>query len=317
MVAPIYWNNNSEGCFGVVQNYRTMVERFDSLSRVKENHPMISQGKLPYEYQILNEKNESGFTNLSAITPAGKSLKATNEKLKKKDYAGAFFIASQLALDFPNIIDDTLDAIDFASKYINDKTCGHNYKYLYKKAYDWKQAQHPFSYFRGTLLQDFVNPNSPKCVSKKLAMWIESCDKSLWDTRLKNFSQEKFKINVIYQKTKIKSIKSTPQKPHNIKAYKFITKSKFGEITARSMTRVPVIGLAMSGVVEGCQVINEVKNGEKAIKSIGKAIVRLTTSTAITAVLGAIGAMIAGPFGSLAGITISGFANNAIAKALG
>ena len=61
---------------------------------------------------------------------------------------------------------------------------------------------------------------------------------------------------------------------------------------------------------------NQIDDTVKAIKSIGKAIVRLTTSTAITAVLGAVGAMIAGPFGSMAGIAISGFVNNAIANAL-
>ena len=82
------------------------------------------------------------------------------------------------------------------------------------------------------------------------------------------------------------------------------------------MTRTPLIGLAMSGVVEGCQVINEVRQGKATLLSIGKAIVRFVTSTITTAYLGAIGAKKAGPFGAMAGIAVAGFVNNAIAKAL-
>ena len=211
MIAPIYWNNSGENLFGVFSDYNTMIERLDSLSKVRENHPMLSQGKLPYEYTYTNEENKNYFNTLSPITPTTKSINETNEKLKKKNYAGAFFIASQLALDFPNIIDDTLDAIDFASKYINDKTCGHNYKYLYKKAYDWKQAQHPFSYFRGTLLQDFVNPNSKKCVNKKLAVFLLNLDKCVWDTKFGILLSTFLSVDAEQIRTKIKATNSTPQ----------------------------------------------------------------------------------------------------------
>lgn len=315
MFAPICWNTTDENSFGVFNEYKLTLEKLDSLSKVRENHPMLSQEQSFYE-DNYDEKNESIFNTFSPATPTTKSINETTEKLKKKDYAGAFFIASQLALDFPNIIDDTLDAIDFASKYINDKTCGHNYKYLYKKAYDWKQAQHPFSYFRGTLLQDFVNPNSKKCVNKKLANWVIKKDISLWQTKLGKYVEGIFELKTTKIKTNIKSLNSIPQRPINIKAYKFITSSKLGEITARAMTRTPVIGLAMSGFVEGCQVINEVKQGEATLSSIGKAIIRFVTSAITTAYLGAIGAKKAGPFGSMAGIAVAGLVNNTIANAL-
>ena len=82
------------------------------------------------------------------------------------------------------------------------------------------------------------------------------------------------------------------------------------------MTRVPVIGLAVSGAIEGCQAVNEIKNGEKPVKAINKAALRLTSTTVLTSALGAVGFMLFGPMGSLAGIGIAAGLNYLMGKAI-
>ena len=82
------------------------------------------------------------------------------------------------------------------------------------------------------------------------------------------------------------------------------------------MTRVPVIGLAVSGAVEGCQAANEIKNGEKPAKAINKAALRLTSTAVLTSTLGAVGFMLFGPVGSLAGIGIASGLNYLVCKAI-
>ncbi len=252
---------------------------------------------------------------LETVPVFGKAPEIT-ERVKSKDYPGAGIVASQLALDFPNLVDDAIDAVDQLDKTIKTKLCGDGYKYMYKKAYDFRKAQHPFSYFRGTLLQDYVNPNSPKCPNPKLGDWLIRQDKTLWDTKLRNISKQVFKIQESEIKTKIKDIKSTPEKPVNIKAKSFKAPSAFGKVTARAMTRVPVIGLAVSGAIEGCQAANEIKNGEKPVKAINRAALRLTSTTVLTSTLGAVGFMLFGPIGSLAGIGIASGLNYLVCKAI-
>ena len=95
MFAPICWNTTDENSFGVFNEYKLTLEKLDSLSKVRENHPMLSQGKLPYE-STYNGENENYFNTLSPITPTTKSINETNEKLKKKDYAGAFILHHNL-----------------------------------------------------------------------------------------------------------------------------------------------------------------------------------------------------------------------------
>ena len=90
---------------------------------------------------------------------------------------------------------------------------------MYKKAYDFKKAQHPFSYFRGTLLQDYVNPYSSKCPSPKAAKWVLDKDVTLWDTKLGEKTAKVFKIQTKEISTKIKDIMYTDDNKTMLKAW--------------------------------------------------------------------------------------------------
>lgn len=323
-------NNVYVNCVG--SNYTDSVKDFNSIAsilgqkRLKlDNSVSIFENSIPqlipkrfnyFEPMQMSAKNDiEEISNMTQIF-LGKDARDTVQKINEKDYPGALIVASQAAINLPNTIDDAIDAIDQTDKYLKSKFYGKNFKYTYKKAYNFKNAQHPFSYFRGTLLKDLANPNSPHCPSKALAEWLSKHDVTLWDTKLKNKIIKIFDIEEDIVKTTIKHVSSTDKRKINVKAYKFVSKSSLGKLTARSMTRVPVFGLAVSGALEGCQVINEVKQGKNTVKSIGKAAVRLVSSTALTAVLGAIGATVAGPAGSIIGISIGGLLGNKVAEAI-
>ena len=252
---------------------------------------------------------------LETVPVFGKAPEIT-EKVKSKDYPGAGIVASQLALDFPNLVDDAIDAVDQLDKTIKAKLCGDGYKYMYKKAYDFRKAQHPFSYFRGTLLQDYVNPYSSKCPNPKVAKWVLDKDVTLWDTKLGEKTANIFKIQTKEISTKIKDITYTDKNKTKLKAKSFKAPSTLGKVTARAMTRVPVICLAVSGAIETCQAANEIKHGEKPAKAINKAALRLASTTVLTSALGAVGFMLFGPVGSLAGIGIAAGLNYLISKAI-
>ena len=282
------------------------------------NQAIIKQGKfIDKEAERKTEERNRILSSavLETVPVFGKAPEIT-ERVKSKDYPGAGIVASQLALDFPNLVDDAIDAVDQLDKTIKTKLCGDGYKYMYKKAYDFKKAQHPFSYFRGTLLQDYVNPNSPKCPNPKAAQWILDKDVTLWDTK----AGKKIAKSLNIEETKIKtSIKDTQYASNNqvkVLAKSFKAPSTFGKVTARAMTRIPVIGLAVSGVIEGCQAANEIKNGEKPVKAINKAALRLTSTAVLTSTLGAVGFMLFGPVGSLAGIGIASGLNYLVCKAI-
>lgn len=290
----------------------------DSGSIFENNTPQLGPQRFNY-FEQMQKSAKDDTKAVSAMTQVflGKDVNDAVQKVSKKDYPGALISASQAAINFPNTIDDAIDAIDQTDKYLKSRFYGENFKYTYKKAYNFKNAQHPFSYFRGTLLKDLANPNSPHCPSKPLAEWLAKNDVTLWDTKFGDYVGDKLGVEIKDKvKTNIKDISSTDTRKVNVKAYKFTSKSSLGKLTARSMTRVPVFGLVVAGALEGCQVANEVSQGEDAVKSIGKAAVRLASSTAITAVLGAIGAAIAGPAGSVVGICLGGLLSNEVAKAI-
>ena len=281
------------------------------------NQAIIKQGKFIDEEAVRKTKEKNKILSNAALETVpvfGKAPEIT-ERVKSKDYPGAAIVASQLALDFPNLIDDAVDAVDQLDKIIKTKLCGDGYKYMYKKAYNFKKAQHPFSYFRGTLLQDYVNPNSPKCPNPKVGEWLLDKDITLWDTRLGKKFGKVFKIKETKIKTSIKDTRSTDYNKVNVRARVFESPSKLGKFTARAMTRTPVIGLVVSAAIETCQVVNAIKNNEKPEKAIMKGALRFTSGTAITAICGTVGSFF-GPIGSVIGLGIGAGLSYLVSKAI-
>ena len=138
-------------------------------------------------------------------------------------------------------------------------------------------------------------------------------DKTLWDTKLGDWLTEKFNIKMDEIKTEIDDIKSTPNNRIKVVANSYQSPSKFANLTARAMTRTPVIGLAFSGAMEAAHLIKEVKEGDNFFSELGKSASRLASSGIITGYLGAIGSKY-GPTGSLIGMGLGAVLNAKIER---
>ena len=217
------------------------------------------------------------------------------DKLENKDYTPAMGLVSLAVLNGPEDLRDVFSAYkQIKNKFPKPVT--------FHSGYDNKIAQHPFSFFRGTILNDYLNPSSKECPNPKAAEWIIRQDKTLWDTKLGNWVQKKLKIKISDTSTKIKRIDYTIKNKKFIKAKVFKTNNPFKDILARAMTRTPILGVAAMGGIEAAHVAHEVKNGKNFFEEAGKSAVTLATTLGATGILGAIGAKHLGPTGSLLGI---------------
>ena len=231
------------------------------------------------------------------------------DKLENKDYTPAMGLVSLAVLNGPEDLRDVFSAYkQIKNKFPKPVT--------FHSGYDNKIAQHPFSFFRGTILNDYLNPSSKECLNPKAAEWIIRQDKTLWDTKLGNWVQKKLKIKISDTSTKIKRIDYTIKNKKFIKAKVFKTNNPFKDILARAMTRTPILGVAAMGGIEAAHVAHEVKNGKNFFEEAGKSAVTLATTLGATGILGAIGAKHLGPTGSLLGIGLGAITGAIVNKTI-
>lgn len=231
------------------------------------------------------------------------------DKMEKKDYTPAMGMISLAVLNGPEDLRDVFSAYkQIKNKFPKPVT--------FHSGYDNKIAQHPFSFFRGTILNDYLNPSSKECPNPKAAAWLIKQDKTLWDTKLGEWIQKKLDIKKGDMLTDIEQIDSTPKLKKKVYANIFKTNNPFKDILARAMTRTPVLGVAAMGGIEAAHVAHEVKNGKNFFEESGKSLLTLGTTLAATGILGAIGAKHLGPTGSLAGIGLGAISGAAVSSTI-
>ena len=277
---------------------------------MSEINPILYQNELSKFPQIQQDyegvkkhvDNDSKLSSIFDICPIFRRVERVPDKVEAEDYIPAAGLVSLAVLNAPE------DWRDMKSAYRQIKSGAEGKNFI--PTYNYKTAQHPFSFFRGTLLHKFVNPATSPC--PKFAKWLLKNDTTLWDTKLKNFIINKFNVQETPIDTKIENITSTKEKPSHVIAKEFITKSPFGELTARAMTRTTKIGAAVLGGLEAAHLIKEISDGENAIKAAAKSAVNFASSVAGIGYGGAIGAKYFGPVGSLVGMGIGAIAGNKI-----
>ena len=231
------------------------------------------------------------------------------DKMEKKDYTPAMGMISLAVLNGPEDLRDVFSAYkQIKNKFPKPVT--------FHSGYDNKIAQHPFSFFRGTILNDYLNPSSKECPNPKAAAWLIKQDKTLWDTKLGEWIQKKLDIKKGDMLTDIEQIDSTPKLKKKDYANIFKTNNPFKDILARAMTRTPVLGVAAMGGIEAAHVAHEVKNGKNFFEEAGKSAVTLATTLGATGILGAIGAKHLGPTGSLLGIGLGAITGAIVNKTI-
>ncbi len=279
------------------------------------NPVMLQYGeeKFPEIYSdYKNLKNSiSGESSSNVIfegLPMYGRINSIPDKLENKDYTPAMGLVSLAVLNGPEDLRDVMSAYKQIKDGFKDPH--------FHSGYDNKIAQHPFSFFRGTILNDYLNPSSKECPNPKAAAWLIKQDKTLWDTKLGNWVQKKLGIKQSDMLTDIEQIDSIPANKRRVPAKVFKCSNLFKDILARAMTRTPVLGVAAMGGIEAAHVAHEVKNGRNFFEESGKSLLTLGTTLAATGILGAIGAKHLGPTGSLAGIGLGAITGAIVNKTI-
>ena len=275
--------------------YQNQVDKYPEIYNDYQNMRMAVQGK-------------SGDAALEAVPFYGK-INSLPDKLEQKDYLPATGIATLAIMNGPEEINDVMSAY----KQIKN---GFPKPVSFHSGYDNKKAQHPFSFFRGTILHKYLNPLSEDCPNPKFAGWLIEQDKCLWDTKFGEWVKKKLNIEADFSKTKIERIDSIENNKKFVKAIEFKTNNPFKDITARALARTTKLGTLALGGIEAAHVVHEVSNGKNFFEEAGKSALTLGLTTVATGTLGAIGAKHFGPTGSLVGISagtlIGALTNNAV-----
>ena len=279
-------------------------------------NPILYQNQVDKYPEIYNDyqnmrtavQGKSGDAALEAIPFYGK-INSLPDKLEQKDYLPATGIATLAIMNGPEEINDVMSAY----KQIKN---GFPKPVSFHSGYDNKKAQHPFSFFRGTILHKYLNPLSEDCPNPKIAEWLIEQDKCLWDTKFGKWVQKKLKINNGDTKTTIEEIDTNNNCKKFAYAKTFETNNPFKDITARALTRTTKLGTIALASIEAAHIAHEVSNGKNFFEEAEKSALTLGTTTVATGVLGAIGAKHLGPTGSLVGISagtlIGALTNNAM-----
>ncbi len=277
---------------------------------VSEINPVLYQNELSKFPQIQSDyeevkkrvDKENKLPSIFDVCPIFRRVERVPDKIEADDYIPAAGLVSLAVLNAPE------DWRDMKSAYSQMKATSNGKSF--PPSYDYKKAQHPFSFFRGTLLHKFVNPATSPC--PKFAKWLLKNDTTLWDTKLGDFITKLFNIETYRTDTKIKNINYAENNPSFVIAKEFKSKNPFGELTARAMTRTTKIGAAVLGGLEAAHLVKEISDGENAIKSAAKSAISFTSSIAGIGYGGAIGAKYFGPVGSLVGMGLGAIAGNTI-----
>ena len=268
MIRKILLNNNPNNFYQIQQDYEKARKSIDKKDETSSIFDIVPQVQKAEQLQNSN----------SASTPAIATLALLNAPEDIRDMQGAYKQISSLIK---------------GEKFV--------------PPYNYKIAQHPFSFFRGTLLNNFVNPNTSPF--PKLAKWLLKQDTTLLQTKFGKWFCEQFNIKQDYVDTSIKSITYTKTNPNYIKA-KVFEGNTFGTLTARALTRTPKLGVLALGAVEGIDILSDVANGENIFESTAKSATNLLGSITLSGYGGAIGSKMFGITGSMLGTGIGNFVNS-------
>lgn len=239
------------------------------------------------------ERKELFFEACEALPPL-RRLKALPDQLENGNGTTALGMASLALINLPEDLRDIGQSVE-------------QIKYLYKGkkfkgAYDYKDYQHPFSFFRGTMLHKWLLKNLDQ--GKKWALWLAdndiSLDKTAFGKKVLNSLNVKTDKNI---ETEIKDLFGGTEAAVSHKG------SVFGKLTARAMRRTTLPGLTAIGILEIPKIIHAMTKGDTAkdkAVSTGKqgikSAINVASITAGIGYMGALGAKYGGPTGSIVGM---------------
>lgn len=222
------------------------------------------------------------------------------DKMVNGDNFGALGLMSLAVINF----EEDLKDVKSAAKQVKAKIDGRTFD----SAYNYKNYQHPFSFFRGTMIERVANPE--KSSNKEFAKQLLDADKTFAQTNLGNKFLRLLGVkDVDYVETRIKDIGHTRASSRHVWARNFKGGGYLAEITGRAMNRVPVLGAVALALFELPKIFKAAQNGDtmteqaiSATKQTVKSGLSFGTVLAAIAYGGAIGSKHFGPAGSLLGM---------------
>ena len=269
---------------------------------------------------------KSVFATFSPIAPI-RRISSLQDNVDDGNYTRAVGLIGLMVVNLPEDCRDVRNGI----RQVLDKILPNNvkefvkirypkiYKHLveFNPSYDYSKLQHPFSFFRGTLLEPLINlPNEwGTLISAKL----HKADRPLNDTRLGQKFLKTLKIKTgEFRETNISNI-------HDdfILAKAFKGGNRFTRLIAESMLRIPALGVYALSILELPAIIKSFKKGkntkEKTIfvlKQIAKSSIFVSFMISGIGIFGRLGAK-KGPMGSLIGMGIGSVIGGFISKKAG
>ncbi|MDD3419123.1 MAG: hypothetical protein PHE78_00825 [Candidatus Gastranaerophilales bacterium] len=273
MVSQVYYYNQAQQYPKIQQDYQDVKKHVDKADDT-DNGIMLA---------------------LEALPPV-RRVSSLGEKLDNNDVLPALGLASLALINFPEDMRD----VKSAWHQLTDKN--------FKPSYNYKEVQHPFSFFKGTMLHKFVDPNTTK--NQKLAQKLLKNDITIAETnigkKILNFLDVK---NIDEIDTTIEKIGSTKENPKFVTAKMYQSKNVFGDLTARAMNRTTKIGVIALAALELPKLFKAMNQGDSigeqadnTIKQTAKSGINVASITAGIAYGGAMGAKHLGPIGSLIGM---------------
>lgn len=229
-----------------------------------------------------------------------KDIPAWNGDLKKEyennDHACAKGIVTMAILNGPTDIEEFVSAVKQIRELFGGEPSGY---------YNHKIAQHPFAFFRGTILQDYLNPNSDKCVDRNWAIKILKTDKSLFETKLGAWLRSKLGVRINGRLvTEIEDLDHSYESPHKVEALILGSSNEFADLTARALLRTTKFGTLTLCGLGALHAGYRIKDGKDPQKELAKAAIEVATTITAVGYLGGAGHKYFGTLGSITGTAL-------------
>lgn len=250
---------------------------------------------------------DSVLMQAAEVVPIFRRTASVDDNVKKKNYTAVAGALALTAINFPEDCRDIKNAYQQVECSIKGKK--------FEGAYNYKELQHEFSFFKGTLLEPLIDIKNSK--NPKLAEKLYNYDKSLLKTpfgrkilSLLNIKDGKFELVKTFNKEK-GLWEASKDINGKIRIANGFCGNWFGKLTARAMARTTLIGTTVIAALEVPKICNSIFKGktakekvENTAKQILKSSINIASTTAGIAYGGAIGSKYGKGLGSLIGMGI-------------
>ena len=231
--------------------------------------------------------------------PPVRRIMSLPDKFQNGEAAAGVGLASLAIINLPEDIRD----IKAGYKQLSAKIQGQHYT----PSYDCSKYQHDFSFFKGTLLQRWMDKAKTQAGKEKVTKWY-SMDQSLYNSKFGD------KVKGFLGLTD-----GEPELAKNMKnifgdsmeVSKIVAKNSFAELTGRAMKRLPILSVAALALLELPKIFKSMNKGDSVseqagntVKQTAKSAINVTSILAGVGYGGALGAKKFGAIGSLVGMGV-------------